>query len=98
MSMFKAMSAAPRAWPFQVRLITTAFFFLLCCLVIVPGMLLTHLGSIAALFCLSVVVAGWYFQWRGTFLCVAGALLVLAVINTLISGGPLWSRDLLVGF
>ena len=98
MSIFKAMSTAPRGWPFHVRLLTTAFFFLLCCAVVVPGMLLTHLGSIAALFCLAVVVAGWYFQWSGAFLCVGGALLVLAVINTIISGGLRWSQDLLAGF
>jgi signal transduction histidine kinase len=61
-------------------------------------MLLMQLGSIAALFCIPVVVASWCFQRRGTFLCVGGTLLVLAVLNTLISGGFLWPHDYLAGF
>lgn len=98
MSVFRTMSMAPRAWAFQVRLIATVFCFLLCCVVVVPGLLITHLGSIAALFCIPVAVAGWCFQRRGTFLCVGGVLLVLAVINTIISSGLLWPQDLVVGF
>ena len=69
MSVFKAMSVTRRAWPSQVRLIATILCFLLCCAVVIPGILLTQLGSIAALFCIPVVVASWCFQRRGLYIC-----------------------------
>ena len=98
MFVFKTMSAPSRAWPFSVRLVATVSCFLLCCMVVGLGMWLTHFGSFAALLCLPVALASWFFKQRGTFLCVGSVLLVLAVLNILISGSLSWPTPMLFGF
>jgi signal transduction histidine kinase len=98
MAVLKTMSTAPRTWPFPVRLITTLFCFMLCCTVVGLGMWFTHLGSFAALFCLPVALASWFFKQGGTFICVGSVLLILALLNTLISGGIVWFPPMRAGF
>ena len=98
MFVFKTMSAPSRAWPFSVRLVATVSCFLLCCMVVGLGMWLTHFGSFAALLCLPVALASWFFKQRGTFLCVGSVLLVLAVLNILILGSLSWPTPMLFGF
>jgi signal transduction histidine kinase len=98
MPVFKTMSVVSRAWSFPVRLIATIFCFLLCSAIVGLGMVFTHLGSFAALFCIPVAMASWFFKQRGAFICIGSVLLVLAVLNTLISDSVIWFPPMRAGF
>ncbi|HLJ32190.1 MAG TPA: HAMP domain-containing sensor histidine kinase [Ktedonobacteraceae bacterium] len=87
-----------REAPFPVQVTAIVLCFLLCGLIVTFGIHQYHYGSFAALFALPIILASWFFKWRGTLIGVAAILLMLALANTWESGSFFWPYPTLFGF
>lgn len=95
MRLLKASPMYVRNLPFKIRLATVFLSFLLCMGLFAIFFPIVHNGTIMLL---SVLMATWFFGYRGALLSMAANLLVVPIIVTLQAGTIFWPQSVVVTF
>ena len=95
MRLLKASPMYVRNLPFKIRLATVFLSFLLCMGLFAIFFPIVHNGTIMLL---SVLMATWFFGYRGALLSMTANLLVVPIIVTLQAGTIFWPQSVVVTF